>query len=60
MILFTPSLVVSRENSCIQPLSVLLHGSEGVVDVLNLNFGELVDFDRGFINDTITCNSLYC
>ena len=38
--------------------SVSIVGSEGVVDTLNLNFSELVDFDKGFISDTI--NSPCC
>ena len=38
--------------------SVSVVGSDGVVDALNLNFSELVDFDKGFINDTI--NSCCC
>ena len=38
--------------------SVSVVGSASVVDALNLNFSELVDFDRGFISDTI--NSLCC
>ena len=28
------------------PYALLVVGSDGVVDVLNLNFSELVDFDR--------------
>ena len=38
--------------------SVSVVGSEGAVDVLNLNFSELVDFDGEFISDTI--NSHCC
>ena len=36
----------------------LYTASVSVVGVLNLNLGELVDFDRGFISDT--SNSLCC
>ena len=38
--------------------SVSVVGSDGVVDVLKLNFSELVDFDGEFISDT--SNSLCC
>ena len=38
--------------------SVSVVGSASVVDALNLNFSELVDFDRGFISDI--SNSVCC
>ena len=50
MMLFTP-IIAGIMGKQLYTASVSVVGSEGVVDALNLNFSEFVDFDRGF-NDT--------